>query len=166
MARDLAEVDAGLMPHFAVDRFTTDKEIAMHPDKACSVVLCLAQRPRILLFRHPQAGVQLVKGSIERGETLAQAALRELAEESGIDDATIAQDLGCWESGHQGQVWSFQLCAVLEPLPERWSHQTLDDDGHVFDFFWAPLDDLPYDDCHPVFRRALGFLSEVLKAQG
>lgn len=138
----------------------------MHPDKACPVVLCFAQRPRILLFRHPQAGVQLVKGTIERGETPAQAALRELAQESGIENATIAQDLGCWESGHHGQVWSFQLCEVREPLPERWFHQTLDDQGHVFEFFWASLDELPYDDCRPVFRRALGFLDEILKYQG
>lgn len=84
----------------------------MHPDKACSAVLCFAQRPGILLFRHPQAGVQLVKGTIERGETPGQAALRELAEESGIDSATVVADLGCWESGHNGQIWSFQLCQV------------------------------------------------------
>ena len=138
----------------------------MHPDKACAVVLCFAQRPRILLFRHPQAGVQLVKGTIERGETPAEAALRELAEEAGIHNATIIEDLGCWESCHHGQVWSFQLCEVREPQPERWSHQTLDDHGHVFEFFWASLDHLPYDDCHPVFRRALGFLIEALKCQG
>jgi len=87
----------------------------MLPDKACAVVLSSEQRPRILLFRHPQAGVQLVKGSIERGETPDRAALRELAEESGISAATIEDDLGCWNSGHQDQIWSFQLCRPLAP---------------------------------------------------
>ena len=138
----------------------------MLPDKACAVVLSSEQHPRILLFHHPQAGVQLVKGSIERGETLDRAALRELAEESGISAATIEDDLGCWNSGHQDQIWSFQLCRAVGALPEHWSHQTLDDFGHTFAFFWASLDDLPYEKCHPVFRRALVFLCEVLEARG
>lgn len=38
-------------------------------------------------------------------------------------------------------------------------HQTLDDHGHVFEFFWAALDDLPFDDCHPLFQ-GLCFLCE------
>ena len=56
----------------------------MLADKACAVVLSSESPPRILLFRHPQAGVQLVKGSIEPGETAQQAALRELWEETGV----------------------------------------------------------------------------------
>ncbi len=138
----------------------------MQPDKACSVVLSATWPPRILLLRHPQAGVQLVKGTIEKGETPGRAALRELAEESGIRAAEVVDDLGCWDSGHHGQSWSFHLCASDGPMPEQWSHQTLDDHGHVFEFFWASLDHLPYDDCHPVFRRALDFLCAVLEARG
>ena len=138
----------------------------MLPDKACAVVLSSLQPTRILLFRHPLAGVQLVKGTIENGETPAQAALRELTEESGISTATIADDLGSWDADHLGQIWSFQLCRVSGALPERWSHQTLDDHGHVFAFFWASLDQLPLAECHPVFQRALLFLCEALKARG
>ena len=138
----------------------------MLADKACAVVLSCESPPRILLFRHPQAGVQLVKGSIESGETAQQAALRELWEESGLRAVAIKDDLGCWQSGHHGQLWSFHLCQVDGPLPEHWAHQTLDDHGHRFEFFWAPLDPLPDDDCHPVFCRALVFLREELKARG
>ncbi|GHS81866.1 DNA mismatch repair protein MutT [Pseudomonas sp. PAGU 2196] len=141
-----------------------DTEIIMLPDKACAVVLSPSAPPGMLLFRHPLAGVQLVKGSIERGETPGEAALRELREESGIHNATIRDDLGCWDADHLGQIWSFHLCRVDGLLPERWSHQTLDDHGHTFEFFWAPLDHLPYSECHPVFQRALAFLRESLKA--
>ncbi|TDF86187.1 NUDIX domain-containing protein [Pseudomonas sp. H9] len=137
----------------------------MHPNKACAVVLSPARAPTILLFRHPLAGVQLVKGSIEHGETPAQAALRELKEESGIATATVVDDLGCWDAGYLGQVWSFHLCQVSEPLPEHWVHQTLDDHGHTFEFFWAALDPLPDADCHPVFSRALAFLRATLKTR-
>jgi 8-oxo-dGTP pyrophosphatase MutT (NUDIX family) len=143
-----------------------DTDIAMLAQKVCPVVLSSAQPLKILLFRHPQAGVQLVKGTIEEGEAPCRAALRELVEESGISTATIEDDLGCWDSGHQGQIWSFQLCQATGPLPEQWSHQTLDDHGHVFEFFWASFEHLPYGDCHPVFRRALVFLGEVLGARG
>ena len=138
----------------------------MLPNKACAVVLSSTPQPRILLFRHPLAGVQLVKGTLDQGEAPHEAALRELAEESGIHGATIKDDLGCWASGHLDQVWSFHLYQVHSALPEQWSHQTLDDHGHVFDFFWAPLDQLPYADCHPVFQRALAYLQEALAAKG
>jgi 8-oxo-dGTP pyrophosphatase MutT (NUDIX family) len=139
----------------------TDK--VMLPNKACPVVLSSTLPPRILLFRHPLAGTQLVKGTIDNGETPREAALRELVEESGISDAVIERDLGLWNAEHQGQVWSFHLCRVERVLPERWAHQTLDDHGHLFEFFWASLEQLPYPDCHPVFQRALTFLRDALQ---
>lgn len=138
----------------------------MHPNKSCPVVLSNTTPPKLLLFRHPLAGTQLVKGTIEHGETPGEAALRELEEESGIRGAAIERDLGCWVAGHLGQVWSFHLCRTHQALPQRWAHQTLDDHGHVFEFFWASLEDLPYADCHPVFQRALDYLREVLKMPG
>jgi len=138
----------------------------MQPDKACAVLLSSTTPPRILLFRHPQAGVQLVKGSLQPGEAPGAAALRELHEESGISSARIKQDLGNWEAGYQGQVWSLQLCETHEALPEQWSHQTLDDHGHEFSFFWAAFDALPYSDCHPVFQRALAHVCFILPTYG
>lgn len=138
----------------------------MAPNKACPVILSSVPGTHILLFRHPIAGVQLVKGTIEAGEAPAQTALRELSEEAGIDVASVVSDLGCWESGHLDQIWSFQLCETQARLPKQWTHHTLDDHGHVFSFFWGPLDDLPFADCHPVFRRALRYLTDILTAQG
>ena len=135
----------------------------MLPNKACPVVLSSSLPIRLLLFRHPLAGTQLVKGTIENGELPSEAALRELTEESGITSTTVETDLGCWDAEHRDQIWSFHLCRSGRHLPERWAHQTLDDHGHVFEFFWAPLDDLPYTDCHPVFHRALTFLFQRLK---
>ncbi|MFK0094561.1 NUDIX domain-containing protein [Pseudomonas sp. NPDC090592] len=136
----------------------------MRSNKACPVVLSSTLPRKILLFRHPLAGVQLVKGTIEKGETPATAALRELSEESGIANAQVVQDLGCWDAEHLGQVWSFHLCQVEDALPEQWSHQTQDDHGHLFTFFWATLDNLPHSDCHPVFQRALDYLCDKLQS--
>jgi 8-oxo-dGTP pyrophosphatase MutT (NUDIX family) len=50
-----------------------------------------------MAFRHPLAGCQLVKGSIENEEPSA-AAVRELYEEAGVR-ALADSDLGLWDSG-------------------------------------------------------------------
>ena len=71
-------------------------------DKACPVMFRDASMQQILAFEHPEAGLQLVKGRIEPGENARAAALRELAEESGIVDTAIATDLGTWQSRAQG----------------------------------------------------------------
>jgi ADP-ribose pyrophosphatase YjhB (NUDIX family) len=64
-------------------------------NKACTIVLreTLAAK-ELLVFEHPLAGVQLVKGTIEPGELPEHAALRELCEESGICPAFATLELG------------------------------------------------------------------------
>src|SRR6476469_8158119 len=89
------------------------------PNKACPVVFRDdAAFSRILVFRHPSAGIQLVKGTIEPGEDPAKAAVRELCEESGICDARVERNLGLWVSGIEDQVWSLHVCSTLHMLPE------------------------------------------------
>ena len=80
--------------------------------KACPVVFQDSSALRLLVFRHSAAGIQVVKGSIEAGEQASDAALRELREEAGISDAVVCQELGLWDAALEGQIWSFQLCAV------------------------------------------------------
>lgn len=48
----------------------------------------------LLVFRHPDAGVQLPAGSVEPGEKLEAAALREVEEETGLLDARLVARLG------------------------------------------------------------------------
>ena len=50
----------------------------------------------LLLLEHPFAGIQIPAGTVEE-ETPEQAALREVAEETGIDSATIRRYLGSEE---------------------------------------------------------------------
>ncbi|WP_272972120.1 NUDIX domain-containing protein [Comamonas terrigena] len=68
--------------------------ISSPPGKACPVVIRGLGTIEILAFEHPLAGLQLVKGTIEPGETSAAAALRELREESGLHASHVATDLG------------------------------------------------------------------------
>ncbi len=127
------------------------------PTKACPIVLHRARRVQVLAFEHPLAGRQLVKGTIEPGETPAQAAVRELLEESGVRSRAVA-DLGAWESGYMGQIWSFHLCEAECSLPETWVYRTADDGGHEFRFFWQDLSAEPEGDWHQVYIAALSHL--------
>ncbi|MDC0913371.1 NUDIX domain-containing protein [Paracoccaceae bacterium] len=53
--------------------------------KVCPIVSrCSNATGEILMFRHPLAGIKLVKGTFEPAENPANAARRELFEESGL----------------------------------------------------------------------------------
>ncbi|MCA8274022.1 NUDIX domain-containing protein [Burkholderia sp. AU30280] len=61
------------------------------------VLVYLTWRDSLLTFtqtRFPEAGRQVVAGTMNQGEMPVAAALRELREESGIDDAKVARVLG------------------------------------------------------------------------
>ena len=133
-------------------------DLDLTPTKVCPIILRLnASHVEILAFRHPIAGCQLVKGSIEPGEEPEAAAIRELREESGINSARVLQHIGPWESEHDGQIWTFFLCHA-EDLENEWRHRTGDDGGLVFEFFWQPISAEPGEGWHPVYQRAIKWL--------
>lgn len=128
--------------------------------KACAVVLRDGGGYReLLVFRHPSAGFQLVKGGVEPGETVEAAALRELLEESGLRGST-PEALG--QAEIEGTVWSFVACTVKGRLPETWTHRTADGGGHDFQFSWMPLDRVPGPDWWPNQRQALETVRALL----
>jgi 8-oxo-dGTP pyrophosphatase MutT (NUDIX family) len=48
----------------------------------------------LLLFQHPHAGIQIPAGTVEEGEAVEQAALREATEETGLHNLTRIALLG------------------------------------------------------------------------
>lgn len=109
----------------------------------------------LLVFHHPNAAVQIVKGTVEPGENLTDAALRELAEESGIVSVTSVESKGSWFVEISNQTWNFFLCSTEEHLPDSWDFYTLDDGGLVYSFFWFPVHQPPGTDWHPIYQAAL-----------
>jgi ADP-ribose pyrophosphatase YjhB (NUDIX family) len=125
--------------------------------KVCPVVVRrIAGRIEILAFRHPLAGCQLVKGTVEAGETIEHSAERELLEESGVV-GVARKYLGKIQMRDPEQEWHFVACGV-GPLPGKWTHRTSDGGGLNFEFFWRPLDREPDESWHPTFRRSLAFI--------
>jgi 8-oxo-dGTP pyrophosphatase MutT (NUDIX family) len=133
----------------------------MKTHKAVPVVLRqLGNGLEVLVFEHPQAGTQIVKGTVELDESIEQAAVRELAEESGITGAICVRDLGIWEQCPAGQVWHFREMTVPCALPDAWSQFSQDGGGHVFSFSWHPLAEPAPVTCHQVFVDALNFIRQ------
>jgi 8-oxo-dGTP pyrophosphatase MutT (NUDIX family) len=116
-----------------------------------------AVKLEVLAFAHPRAGLQLVKGTIEAGESPEQAALRELREEAGLDGRCVA-DLGLLDVSNQGQFWSFHRIVTARRLPDTWIHRAPDDGGHDFHFFWHPIQVVPSNDWNETYRRALAYI--------
>ena len=98
--------------------------------KVCPVVFRVSTGGvDILAFRHPSAGKQFVKGSINDGETSIEAAIRELKEESGITAGSDLFAIGQASIGEPSNDWLF-FAAEGAGLSERWEHQTENDFGH------------------------------------
>ena len=129
--------------------------------KVCPVVFRVLDRGgEVLAFRHPSAGNQFVKGTIEPDEPASASAVRELLEESGICAGQGLVDLGEFPVG-EASVWHF-FALQRNDLPDRWDHRTEDDFDHVFSFFWHPLDEGLDEDWHPQFHDALAIMRRSL----
>lgn len=124
-------------PALAWHPINCDAKRVIH--KACPIALHPDGTPlRIAAFDHPQAGRQLVKGTVEPGENPAKAAARELFEESGLETKT-ALKIGESPDIVRGQLWHFALCRIAPPVRDLWQHYCEDDGGHLFKFSWQDL---------------------------
>lgn len=130
-------------------------------------VLCYVLKPdgRFLLLDHPKRdGLEVISGAVEAGETLREAALRELREEAG--PSLVARPLGVFHAG--SFAYDSQTPSLIS-VHWLFAHESGDvvpaDDMHGATVSWLACDDIaaaviavPQPLAHRpdwLFRRAL-----------
>lgn len=116
----------------------------------------ITQRGRLLVFRQmdfPEQGTQVPGGTVEAGEKLAAAALREAREETGLRGLTIERYLGCAPYHLKVDVGASHLrhffhLECSEDAPQRWQHLgsfPADRPPVRFELWWEPLGSVQLD---------------------
>jgi 8-oxo-dGTP pyrophosphatase MutT (NUDIX family) len=116
------------------------------------VLVYCVREGRLLVFRHAdcsweEVGLQVPGGSIEAGETVEAAALRELVEETGYRCFAIDASLGtAWYdiSPYRSELQErhFVRAHPTGELPERWMSREAHEGRRPptrFECFWIPL---------------------------
>lgn len=113
------------------------------------VVAYIVRGQEILVFEHDaqfsDAGIQVPAGTVDAGEEIAAAALREAQEECGLKDLRIlrkAQEYILFRNTHK--QFNRRHVFVMETRDERgsWTHQVAgrgSDQGMNFHYRWMPI---------------------------
>jgi 8-oxo-dGTP diphosphatase len=116
------------------------------------VITYITAQGRLLMFRQPQspnAGIQVPGGTVEPGESVQQAALREAVEETGLSDLRLERFLGSASyitrdpPGTLHERHFFHLSRE-HAEPAAWTHFEKTP-AHTprpirFELFWEPLE--------------------------
>ena len=119
-----------------------------------------------LIARHDRRGRliwSLPKGHLEAGETAADAAIREVEEETGIQGQVLAPlgTIDFWFVADERRIHKTVHHFLLEAVGGELS----DDDIEVEEVAWVPLDELPtrlaYADERRLLDRVPGLLADA-----
>lgn len=119
------------------------------------VVAYVIEKRRLLIFAHPMhpdVGLQVPAGTVECGEMLTAAVLRELREETGLSEFGTPEYLGVhdFDMSIFGRAEThhrhFFRVPLLQSAPERWRH--IETSGgtaapEIFEFYWVALSAVP-----------------------
>lgn len=130
------------------------------------VIRLLGGSPHVLLIRDPYRKWGLPKGHLEDGEGSAEAALREVSEETGLDDLELGPDLGeiDWTFRRRGRLIHKYCRFFLMTSTESEARPELSEG--ITECRWVPARDaistLYYDNARAILHRGV----ERLEAPG
>ena len=97
--------------------------------KVRATVICEQDR-HILLVRKPSSRWNLPGGKVEPGETRADAAVRELQEETGLDADEVLYLMELHHGGTRHHVYEASVLNINQVRPQN----------EIVDCIWFPLD--------------------------
>ncbi|MCU0607012.1 MAG: NUDIX domain-containing protein [Candidatus Edwardsbacteria bacterium] len=131
-------------PYLAIDDSWYRKPAGVPEHVSCGGVVARVERGTVLIALLKEDGflrLVLPKGHLERGESLEQAARREIAEESGLTDLRLLCEIGVRERlDLKKRSWK-TTHYFLFSTTQRSGHPT--DAHHTYVLEWSPLDRLP-----------------------
>jgi ADP-ribose pyrophosphatase YjhB (NUDIX family) len=129
---------------------TAQDELMSSPRvRVAAHVLRQRQTWELLVFEQagrPQAGTQIPAGGVHLNETHEQAVLREVHEETGLENLFLRTELATEDKRHpltgQPRRTTFFVIGVEDEIPNAWEHRVSGDgidDGMVFVCRFMPL---------------------------
>jgi len=128
------------------------------------VVRVLDGAPHVLLIRDPYRNWGLPKGHVEGGEDPPQAALREVQEETGLDELVLGPVLGTidWRFRIRGTL-VHKYCHFFLMVSRGGDPKPQHAEG-ITECRWLPLDEalrsVTYDNAREMIRVAVRILAE------